>query len=124
MTSGLVVTMASLTPPKWNRNVSQWSWVYFKRTCTGLRAIARESMNERNRKTTGTVWGKITPLCPGASGYKHAVPSPAIGSGAPGGEQRIPRRFLLLFSTRRRPEVAIQPLAQNGGRFHVVWPKG
>ena len=38
--------------------------MYFDKTCTGLRAIPRESANERNRETTGTVCGKVTPRCP------------------------------------------------------------
>jgi hypothetical protein len=33
--------------------------VYFDKACTGFRAIARESANERNRETTGTVCGKL-----------------------------------------------------------------
>ena len=31
----------------------------FRKTCTGLRAIARESAKERNRETTGTVCGNV-----------------------------------------------------------------
>src|SRR5580700_1701999 len=54
MTAGSMVTIASLRPPIWIRNVSPKISLYLDKTCTGLRAIARESAKQRNRETTGT----------------------------------------------------------------------
>src|SRR5208282_3215234 len=64
MTAGSMVTIASLRPPKRIQNVSPKSSLYRDKTCTGLRAIARESAKQRSRETTGTGIDELIPSRP------------------------------------------------------------
>src|ERR1700693_6256824 len=64
MTAGSIVTIASLSPPKKSRNVSPKISLYLDKTCTGLRAIARESAKQRSRETTGTGMDELIPSRP------------------------------------------------------------
>src|ERR1035438_370860 len=57
MTAGSMVTIASLRPPMRIQNVSPKISLYRDKTCTGLRAMARESAKQRSRETTGTGTG-------------------------------------------------------------------
>src|SRR5579863_8760359 len=56
-----MVTIAFLRPPILIQNVSPKVSLYFDRTCTGLRAIARESAKHLNRETTGTAVDELIP---------------------------------------------------------------
>ncbi len=64
MMAGFVVTMASLMPPIYKRNVSPYWWLYWEKTATGLRTMAGESAKERKRETVGMEEANVKPRNP------------------------------------------------------------